>query len=38
MASSPTDPEPVRFTLTGDAPAALAEEAWERLRPHREAK
>ena len=36
LASSPTDPEPVRFTLTGDDPAALADEAWERLRPHRE--
>jgi hydroxymethylbilane synthase len=36
LAASPTDPEPVRFTLTGDDPAALAEEAWERLRPHRE--
>ena len=36
LAGSPTDPEPVRFTLTGDDPAALADEAWERLRPHRE--
>lgn len=36
LASSPTDPEPVRFTLTGDDPATLADEAWERLRPHRE--
>ena len=26
----------VRFALEGDDPAALAEQAWERLRPHRE--
>ncbi len=37
LAAAPDDPRPVRFTLEGADPAALADEAWERLRPHREA-
>ena len=38
LANAPDDPAPVRFTLTGDDPAALADEAWERLRPSRKAQ
>jgi hydroxymethylbilane synthase len=37
LAAHPEDPEPVRFGLAGSDPAALAAQAWERLRPHREA-
>ncbi|MCP4573905.1 MAG: hydroxymethylbilane synthase [bacterium] len=36
LAAGVDDPAPVRFTLDGDDPEALAAEAWERLRPHRE--
>jgi len=36
LAAHAEDPSPVRFTLSGDDPAALAAEAWSRLRPHRE--
>ena len=32
LATGPTDPAPVRFALTGADPAALADEAWQRLR------
>ena len=32
LATGPTDPEPVSFALTGADPAALADEAWQRLR------
>lgn len=37
LAAHPEDPQPVRFTLSGRDPATLTAEAWERLRPHREA-
>ena len=37
LAAHAQDTRPVRFTLEGDDPAALGEEAWQRLRPHREA-
>ena len=37
LAARPDDPQPVRFGLEGSDPADLAAEAWERLRPHREA-
>jgi hydroxymethylbilane synthase len=36
LAAAADDPRPVRFTLDGDDPTALAAAAWERLRPHRE--
>jgi len=31
LAAGPTDPSPLRFSLQGDNPEDLAEEAWERL-------
>ena len=37
LAAHAEDTGGVRFTLEGDDPAALGEEAWRRLRPHREA-
>ncbi len=37
LAAHAQDTKPVRFTLEGADPDALADEAWERLRPHREA-
>lgn len=35
LADSPTDPEPLRFSLKGDSPDDVAEKAWSRIQDHR---